>query len=247
MPETDPFRHHPELRNLVIDPEGSFFRTFTPASLDAMIAANPGLPDIRMPDGEREACRQQALARRPAGDLWVFAYGSLMWDPALRFTEVRRAHVAGYSRAFCLVDEAARGTPEAPAVMAGLAAGGSCDGLVFRVAEAEIDDETSILWGRERIGVAYLPEFVTARTAHGPVEALAFVADPDADNIDLDLSHEQQVRYLATATGVLGSNLEYLENIVQHFDAMGFSDPAMTALLQDVREHAAACLRGSAD
>ena len=41
---------------------------------------------------EREASLKQALARyAPGEEAWIFAYGSLMWNPALEFAEPRPA------------------------------------------------------------------------------------------------------------------------------------------------------------
>ncbi|MFD0979857.1 gamma-glutamylcyclotransferase [Tropicimonas aquimaris] len=239
MSENDPFHLHPGLRGLIKDPEDSFFRTFQPSDLDELIETTPGMVEFRMPDEEREACRKQLFENWTDGDLWVFGYGSLMWDPAFRFREVRRAHVPDHERVFCLVEVGGRGTPDAPGLMAGLAPGDGCDGLVFRIAEADIPVETEILWRRERIGPAYAPEFLMAETVAGPVRALAFVADESADIIDLTLSREAQVRHIATGKGILGTSLEYLENIVRHFEALGIEDPDLVDLLRDARALAA--------
>lgn len=239
MTDVDPFHLHPELRGLITDPETSFFRTFHPSDLDELVATTPGMVEFRMPCEEREACRKRLFDDWPGGDLWIFAYGSLMWDPALRFREVRRAHVADHERAFCLVEKGGRGTPELPGLMAGLAPGTGCDGLVFRIAEADIPLETEILWRRERIGPAYVPAFVTADTDAGPVRALAFVADESAEGIDLTLTRDAQVRHIATGRGILGTSLEYLENIVGHFEVLGIDDPDLLELLRDARALAA--------
>lgn len=90
----DPFSHHPELRGQIADPLQSFFRTFTTEALAARMRQMGLPPDWWHPDEKREAMRAATLAGRREADLWVFAYGSLMWDPGFRFAEVRRARVA---------------------------------------------------------------------------------------------------------------------------------------------------------
>jgi hypothetical protein len=117
---TDPFVHHPELRDLIDEPENCFFRTFTTTKL-AEMAREKGIPQWWYSDEEREAMRAKALAKHGGGDLWVFAYGSLMWDPGLYFEEVRRAWLPDHARRLILKDiYGARGTAEAPGLMAAL-------------------------------------------------------------------------------------------------------------------------------
>ncbi|WP_375174772.1 gamma-glutamylcyclotransferase [Pseudooceanicola sp.] len=239
IPETA-FIHHPELKDLIRDPEQSFFRDLNLDEVDARMAER-GVPmPWRRTDEDREANRRTFLEGHQ-GPVWIFAYGSLMWDPAILFDEVRHARIVGYSRSMCLVDRrGARGSAEAPGLMAGLAPGGTCDGLVFRIPEELVEQETERLWRREMIAHAYYPDFAQAETAVGQVRALCFVADPAADMIDTALSHEQQVTYISRGEGFLGTSLEYLENMLAQFEAMKVDDPALQALLRDVQRERAA-------
>jgi cation transport protein ChaC len=239
--DPDPFAHHPVLRDRILDPSKSFFRTFRPADLDERMAALGRPPDWRFPDEAIEASRHAVLAGRRDRDLWVFAYGSLMWDPAFRFAEVRRARVAGYARRFCLEDTfGGRGTPEMPGLQAALDIGDGCDGLAFRIATSEIEEETGYIWRRELLAPCYIPVFLDAATAGGTVDALAMVADHTAPPIRTDLTRAEQVRYLATGVGMLGTSLQYIENLAGHFAALGIEDPEVTSLLAEARAYAAA-------
>lgn len=235
MPElTDPFVHHPELRDRIADAETSFFRTF---SVEAIIAADPQQEAFRdwvHTDAQREAIRAQALADH-SGDLWIFGYGSLMWDPALRFAEVRRAHVAGHARRLILVDtRGGRGTEEAPGLFATLDAGEGCEGLAFRIAAADVETETEILFRREMIAPGYLARFVPARIGDVDIRVLAFIADHDVPDVRPDLTHEEQVRYVAHGVGDLGTSRDYLANIVAHFTHLGITDAQCSDLLRAV-------------
>jgi len=241
---SDPFARHPELRGRIVDPETSFFRDFSIARLMALFPEIADQLDWMHSDAVREAYRAEALAGH-AGDLWIFAYGSLIWDPALRFREVRRARVAGFARRLILFDDGgARGTAEAPGLMAALdrdeSPGAACDGLVFRIAAADVDTETEILWRREMIGPAYLPAFVTADLDDGPVQALTFVANHASAKIRPDLTRDDQIRCIAHGAGRLGTSREYLANIVDHFTHLGISDEHCADLLRAVDAYLAA-------
>ncbi len=236
----DPYIHAPPLRGRITDPLTSFFRTFRPSDFDAAMAAAGRPADWRYTDSDREARRRAALAGRLHADIWVFAYGSLMWDPAFVFAEVRRGRIAGYARRFCLSEDYARGKPGAPGLMAGLDHGPGCEGLAFRIAADIADRETEILWRREGIGPAYRPVFAPVTTAQGVVEALAFVADHASPLIFPDLTRADQVRLIATGVGVLGSSRDYLENIAAQFAVLGIEDAGVSDLLEDVRAFEAA-------
>jgi len=238
LPEpTDPFAYHPELRDRIADTETSFFRTF---SVEALIAQDPQLEALRdwvHTDGQREAIRAEALAGH-SGDLWIFGYGSLMWDPALRFAEVRRAQVAGHARRLILVDtRGGRGTKEAPGLFATLDAregSDGCEGLAFRIAAADVEAETEILFRREMIAPGYLARFVPARIGDAGIRVLAFLADHDVPDVRPDLTHDEQVRYIAHGAGDLGTSRDYLANIVAHFTHLGITDAHCSDLLRAV-------------
>ena len=247
MPDAnDPFAHHPELRDRIAEAETSFFRTFT---LEALIEEHPHLAEFlswAYTDAQREAIRAEALAGH-CGDLWVFAYGSLMWDPALRFSDVRRAHAPRHERRFILMDDkGGRGTKEAPGLMAALDSGDGCEGLAFRIRAGDVDAETEILFRREVIGPGYVPGFVPVRIAETDATALTFLANHDFPDIRGDLSPAEQVRYIATGAGFLGTSRDYLVNIVDHFTHLGIVDAHCTELLQAVDAHLAAEANGVA-
>ena len=227
----DPFARHPALRDLITPPAQSQHRDLTIARLEAMLRAH-GLPlGWWYPDAEREAMRAADLEGRRDRDLWVFAYGSLMWDPGFRFAEVRRAVAPSHARRFILKDVyGGRGTPERPGLMAALDDGDGCEGLAFRIPRALIEEETAILWRREKICPGYHTAFIALDADGETLEAAAFVADHDADLIDSRMTWEDQVRCLATGEGFFGTSLDYVRRIERKFDALGIHDPEVTAL-----------------
>ncbi len=228
----DPFTHHPALRALITDPETSFFRNFKPSDLDARMK-ELGLADgWRRGEDEIEAERQAFLHDRFGHDLWIFAYGSLMWDPGFKFAEVRRGHVSGYSRRFILRDTfGARGSPDTPGLMAALDQGPGCDGLVFRIAQEAIEAESGVFWRRELLAFSYKPQFSTVSTGLGEVEALMVIANRESEYIRPDMTRSEQIRCIATGRGFLGTSLQYIENIAAHFESLGVQDDEVTDLL----------------
>ncbi len=235
------FFHHPELEGKITDPKSSFFRKFSIASVFAEKPELQWVLEKLRSESDRERSRVETLADYRDKDLWVFAYGSLMWDPAFHFAEVRRAIVPGYDRCFVLKHTyGARGTPDAPGLMAALDEGDCCEGLLFRIAARDIETESEIIWRREMVGHAYKPTFVTAMVDDKAVTALTFVADHSSEVICPDLTREEQIRFLASGVGFLGTSKEYLSNIVSQFATLGVVDEDCSALLQEVEDYLAA-------
>lgn len=228
----DPFAHQPELRDRITDPLQSFFRTFKIENMvDTLVERNLPIGWWHS-DAVREATRHKALECLGNDDLWIFAYGSLMWDPAFVFTEVHKCHAPGFSRQFILVEKnGGRGSPEKPGLIAALDKGAGCEGLAFRIANPIVNTETEILWRREMVAPGYVPTFIEIMLGDERIKAITFVADHDADAIDPSLTLEQQAQMIATASGILGTNLEYLENIAKNFEILGVHDQYITELM----------------
>jgi len=234
----DPFHYHPELRDKITEPLSSFFRNFR---AETILEKHPELEwvgEFLHTDDEREKSRLDALKHHPEEDLWVFAYGSLMWDPALRFSEVRRAKVLGYERRFILKEiYGGRGNKEAPGLMAALDRGDGCEGLIFRIPKDFIEFETEILWRRELVVPTYTPAFVTAVADDQHLKVLTFVADHQTVQICGDISREEQINCLVNGCGILGTSLEYLENVVSQFEVLGIKDEECSTLLAEAKAH----------
>ena len=225
------FAHVPELHGQITPPETSQFRMSHAviARWDGF-AESAGLPPTwRHTHEAREARRTAALAGRLDRDVWVFAYGAVMWDPGFHAVEIRRARVPGWQRRFNLLVPFGRGTPEQPCLQGGLTEGEFCDGLAFRIPAAVADRETEILCMRELVSEGYAPRFLAAETPQGSIEAQAFTSDPDCA-ANVELNEMETARIIATAKGVIGPNREYLDNIVVKLAQLGIDDPATTRL-----------------
>ncbi len=157
-------------------------------------------------------------------DVWVFAYGSLIWKPDIPVAEHRTARVAGYHRGLYLWSRRYRGTQEYPGLVLALDRGGACTGLVLRVAAQDVATSFAALWEREMATGSYEPTWVSAHTTQGVVRALAFVVRRDGPGYSGKLQEHEVLHALHTGRGVLGTAREYLENTVASLEQHGFHD-----------------------
>jgi cation transport protein ChaC len=185
---------------------------------------------------ERAVSLAATLERVPAdSDVWVFGYGSLMWNPAFHHVESRPAQLRGWHRRFCLWNTFGRGTPENPGLMLALERGGSCLGRALRVAADAVRSELAVLWNREMITGAYTPRWVRVASPDGGIEALTFVVNRAHPRYTGKLELREIAARMATASGPLGACREYLESTVAELDRLGLRDGAMHELLRVVQ------------
>ena len=164
------------------------------------------------------------LACRPAGDVWVFAYGSLIWNPLFPFADRRLARIYGYHRSFCLWSRIGRGTPERPGLVLGLDLGGSCAGLAYRIALPHVREELGLLWRREMVTGSYVPTWVKARTPLGAVDAISFVINHCSPAYAGRLAAAEAARSIAGASGLHGPCADYLLRTVCGLREHGIED-----------------------
>ena len=165
--------------------------------------------------------------RLSAEPVWVFAYGSLMWSPEMRFDEALPARVHGWHRRFCLYSPEYRGTRDKPGVVLGLDRGGSCRGIAYRLAQATLAAEIDLLWTREMTGFVYHMTPVRIATERGPGGAYAFTVRRDSPDYAGRLPHEVAARIIATSRGDRGTGRDYLANTLRHLVRLGIRDAAL--------------------
>jgi cation transport protein ChaC len=177
------------------------------------------------------------LAR--ACDVWIFGYGSLMWDPGFAYVEAQPALLRGYHRRFCVYSHRYRGTPERPGLVLGLDRGGACKGIVYRVPRADVAPALHYLWEREMANRTYHLREVPLSTPQGAVAAHAFVVDRAHQNYAGRLSLEETARLILQGIGARGPCRQYLENTVCELKKLGLVDGPLHRLEQKVKELAA--------
>lgn len=161
----------------------------------------------------------------PPGDLWVFGYGSLMWNPGFDHLGQWPATLYGYHRALCIWSHFYRGTPEQPGVVLGLDAGGACRGRAFRVAAASREQVVEYLFAREMISGVYRPRLCQVRPdGCARVAALTFVANRQHAQYAGEAPPDMIADRILSGQGSGGPCREYLENTVRQLEILGISD-----------------------
>jgi len=171
--------------------------------------------------------------------LWVFGYGSLMWNPGFPYDRRAAALLRGYHRRFCVYSHHYRGTPEQPGLVLGLARGGSCRGVAFEVPPEHARPTLAYLWRREMISEVYRPALLSVRLPDGPVRACTFVARPAHEQYCPLTDPEDMAALIGKGHGLMGPNREYLVNTVRHLDELGIADTALHRLAELVDRHTA--------
>ena len=186
---------------------------------------------------------------KQSGEVWVFAYGSLMWDPGFAYLEAAPALLRGYHRAFCIFSHVYRGTEARPGLVLGLDRGGACKGMAFRIAAAEGADVLDYLDAREKVTDVYVRRAVPITVGGAPifaggrplsaggrkVTAHTYVVDRGHHQYAGKQTLRQAVRLIAQGAGVGGSNRDYLESTVNHLDELGITDGPLHQLHAMVR------------
>lgn len=185
---------------------------------------------------QRAASLDCTLSRRPDhSPVWIFGYGSLMWNPVFESEEVRPATLQGWHRAFCMRLTAGRGTLHQPGRMLALKAGGHTTGLAFRLPESKLREELELLWKREMVTDCYVPTWCELQLDGGEkVTALVFVMNPQHPLFEEDTSY--QVIAPLIASGPLGTNAQYLFALDNELKHHGMQDDCIGDLVRCVQQ-----------
>ena len=197
--------------------------------------ADLGITMRLLSDDELAASRAAILANADlSGGVWLFGYGSLIWNPAFHFTDRLAGTVFGHHRRFCLWTHLGRGCPERPGLVLGLERGGSCRGVAFHIAPDAVEEELAIVWRREMLSGAYVPRWVEVRTPMATVRAITFTINHAHERYARDLSDEEAASAIAGASGFLGPCADYLINTVDHLARLGIHDRPLEKLRRQV-------------
>ena len=179
-------------------------------------------------EADYEASLQALLAAGAwdGEDVWVFAYGSLLWNPAFEVAEQVSAVLPGWHRAFCIRLTRFRGTPEHPGLMMSLVPGGSCRGALCRIPADRVLESLRKLWRREMTVKPpnTPPRWVVAKAGRTDVRAIVFAADRKGRNYVAGLTGAEIADVLCKAVGHWGSGAEYLMQTVDQLECLGIRD-----------------------
>lgn len=185
---------------------------------------------------ERDASRVEATKHlKPGKPVWVFGYGSLMWNPAIHVAKTVRARIFGYHRAFCLDLTLGRGSPETPGLMLGLDNGGSCVGIAHKIAGKHVNSELEILWMREMLGGTYVPKWLKADFGGQEQTVLTFIANKSHERYIGVQPFKAAAKRIAGSSGIIGDNRTYLYRTIEGLDALGIGNTPLHSLEKEVR------------
>uniref|UniRef100_E6PLD8 glutathione-specific gamma-glutamylcyclotransferase n=1 Tax=mine drainage metagenome TaxID=410659 RepID=E6PLD8_9ZZZZ len=188
-----------------------------------------GLPQF--PGRDPQDMLEATLATRPAGDLWVFGYGSLIWNPEVAHAEIRPARVWGWRRTLRMWSRINRGTEQEPGLVFALMAGGSCSGIALHVPQARAERELRLLWKREMPRAVYDPRWLRCHTPHGPVQALAFTLDRTSPSYTGELDDDQLLAILRDCRGRYGTTLDYIARTAHALRKIGIRDAEIERIM----------------
>lgn len=198
--------------------------------MEAIGSEGHALDDIQLSNSLTET-----LAAKPKGaGWWVFAYGSLLWNPLFPFAESRPATLRGLHRRFCLYSMASRGTRETPGLVLALDRGGACAGVAYRLPSPVAIDELHLLWRREMVTGAYRPKWVGVQAGDRRIVALAFTVRHGHPQYAGKLALDTEARIIASAAGAFGSSLDYLERTRVALVTHGIVDPYLERIATKV-------------
>ncbi|GAB4548298.1 MAG: gamma-glutamylcyclotransferase [Pleurocapsa sp.] len=195
------------------------------------LLTHPKLKLKILSDEELLVSIRETLQTKPMEELWIFAYGSLIWNPLFDYLERCAVSIEGWQRQFCLLAPVGRGTIDNPGLVLGLEQGNFCQGIAYRLpVDENLESELLLLWRREMVFGSYIPSWITVNNGTQKIKALAFTVNAKHPVYVNNLPTEKIVESLATAKGFLGSAAEYLSHTVQGLLAAGIEDKILIEL-----------------
>ncbi len=170
--------------------------------------------------------------------MWVFGYGSLLWNPGFEVAESVIGTLPDYARSFCMRSIHHRGTVADPGLVLALdqQIGEACEGVALRVAPGKEGQTLAYLRERELISSAYVEKELTVQLVDGrEITTLVYVIDESHVQYCGGLPLEEQAQIMARAVGGMGPNTEYLYNTAEHLASVGLHDPALEWLAGRVK------------
>lgn len=183
----------------------------------------------------KEQTKSDIRQTAPA-EWWVFAYGSLLWDPCFEYDACRRAMLPGYVRTFAMWTVHARGTPETPGLGLCLARSEqACPGLIYRIPPESLAPALDALWEREMMTGIYMPNWQSVDTERGQVSALVFVTNERHPQFAGPLTVQAQALFISQASGVFGSCFAYFRNTIEALKAQNLYTGEFDALEAEIK------------
>lgn len=193
-------------------------------------------PGFRM-SHDTTAINRQRHRFNGAHEVWLFAYGSLIWKVDFAFEERRRAWLGGWSRRFWQGSHDHRGTPQAPGRVLTLVPdeNARCTGFAYRISPAVFD----ALDHREKNGYLRHVERLRLDDGHDvdsrDVDGLVYIADAHNGAWLGPADDDAIAAQIAAAHGPSGANRDYVLALADALRAMDADDDHVFAIERALR------------
>ena len=194
------------------------------------IARKYGFGDKLLDDKTLLNSRRKLIPDNFKDDVWLFGYGSLIWNPVVKPIEKRNVQIFGYRRKYCLKSEMGRGSKEYPGLVLGLNSGGSTLGQAIKINTTSAPLELDLIWRREMITGAYIPKILKGYTVKGEINMIAFVINKSHENYLCSISEAKTALMISKAQGYLGTACEYLNKTCESLKNLGLRDSYLERL-----------------
>jgi len=176
------------------------------------------------------------------GPIWVFAYGSLLWDPYFRSKTTLIGRLNGWIRKPCLWTVKARGSFEKPGLVFGLdpEPNGFCDGLVIEISGPDWYADLIALWQREMYLNMYRPVWLPIRTQSKQIMAISFIANQNHIFYTRKVSKTDAARIIADAYGDFGSCFDYYKKTLETLKELHIEDVDLNKLMVFMKKNTTA-------
>ena len=205
-------------------------QTLEEGTIQQLVRDRDGEQADILSEEELRASRRVLIPDDNTEDVWLFGYGSLIWNPVVEIKTQMLGRIYGYHRRFCLKTRIGRGTPENPGLVLGLDRGGSCMGVALCIDGAIAVRELDLLWKREMLNASYKPKLVRVHCGTNEILAVTFVMNEDSPSYVAHLPLDEKARIITNAHGFIGSSREYLEMTCESLENLGIRDRYLKTL-----------------
>ena len=169
--------------------------------------------------------------------VWLFGYGSLIWNPDIPYVDRKPATLVGFVRKFWQGSHDHRGTPENPGRVVTLVPckKGHCDGIAYLVSLSTVKSVFEKLDHREKNGYRQTVISLNFTNELGG-EAITYIADKTNPAFLGPAPKSSIAKQIALSSGPSGENKDYLFELAAALRKDNFIDNHVFELESLVRK-----------